>query len=98
MSHNLNYSFLIFVAGYIRLSSIAAVAGRYEEALNWLKRGQTINEEDIEVIAAMGELYQHIPATGHLGRASGSAVGQTLAAAQHGVEARKCFEKILTKV
>lgn len=67
-----------------------------------MKRGQTVNEEDIEVIAAMGELYQQIPTMwgGHLGRgASGSsAFGQTLAAVQNGVEARKCFEKILTKV
>ena len=80
------------------MSAIAALAGRYDEALNWLKRGNTVNEDDMEVVTSLGGLFQSLPVSGYLGRVQGSASSLALASTQHHGEAKKCFERVLVKV
>ena len=80
------------------MSTIAGLTGHHQEALSWLKRGQAVNDDDLDLMAALGDLYQHLPVSGHLGRANGTPSGRALASAQHDSDAKKCFEKVLLKV
>jgi hypothetical protein len=55
--HILNNFVLSFFPGYIRLSNLSRSVGRIDDAVQWLKRGDAISPNNMDIQSCLGDIH-----------------------------------------